>query len=83
VWLKITKHLGPAFFINRSRSRSRNAKRHLSQNTCKLARTPTLIKKKNLMVTKSVLKEKKTVEKKREGMGSFALGTILSIVIKV
>jgi hypothetical protein len=31
------------------------------------------------MVTKSVLKEKKTVEKKREGMGSFALGTILSI----
>jgi len=35
------------------------------------------------MVTKSVLKEKKTVEKKREGMGSFALGTILSIVIKV
>ena len=37
-------------------------------------------KKKNLMVTKSVLKEKKKqLEKKREGMGSFALGTILSI----
>jgi len=69
VWLKITKHLGPAFFINRSRSRSRNSKRHLSQNTCKLARTPTLIKKKKFDGHEICFKGKKNSwkEKRRDG----------------
>jgi hypothetical protein len=50
------------FFLNRGRNR--NAKRHLSQNTCKL--DTNINKKKKLMVTKSVLKEKKKQLKRKE-----------------